>query len=161
MCKNSGMPHLASGHPQTTDKPIIFRWVCVVFCFSLKHSSRLGQFAPKILLKQYVKICEKWEKGLEKIKNMPVCEFSDMAYYGYSLFKSSSNQLRFYKHRNEEKYSAEKLDIVKDEMRLAKEVYKILVRNCAVGYEAANHYYVCKKMLAKKILQCEYTIRQA
>ena len=35
-------------------------------------------------------------------------------------------------------------------MELTKDVRKLAVRNCAIGYEAANHYYVSKTMLAEK-----------
>lgn len=112
-----------------------------------------------ILSEQYEKICAYWEKGLEEIKNMPVCEFKDMAYYGYSLFKSSLNQLRYYQLRNKGNYDKEMLAIVKNELELAKEVYRLLTRNCTIGYEAANHYYVCKTMIEEKIIQCEYLVR--
>ena len=92
-------------------------------------------------------MCEKWEIGLEAIKDMPVCEFSDMALYGYTLFKSSYNQIRFIRMREDIRCKAECIDILKDEIKLARTVYEIMCRNSAVGYEAANHYYVNKTIL--------------
>lgn len=116
------------------------------------------KFSVDIMISQYEKLCANWEKGLEIIKDMPVCEFCDMAYYGYSLFRSSLNQLRYYKNRDENGCGYDTKDIIKAEMNLTKDVYKIAVRNCAIGYEAANHYYVSKTMLAEKLVQCDYIL---
>ena len=113
-----------------------------------------------ILLNQYTKICDFWERGLREIKNMPLCEFKDMAFYGYSLFKSSLNQLKYYKLRNTGGSRIEMTKIIEKERILSEEVYKMLVRNCCIGYEAANHYYVCKTMIAEKLLQCEYLLKK-
>lgn len=109
---------------------------------------------------QYKKLCEKWEKGLEKIKNMPVCEFSDMALYGYTFFKSSYNQVKFIRIRQDESKKQERIEIIKDEIKLAKTAYEIMCRNSSVGYEAANHYYVNKTMLAEKIVQCASLLKE-
>ena len=38
-------------------------------------------YTPEILENQYAKVCDGWEKGLEFIKDMPLCEFKDMAVY--------------------------------------------------------------------------------
>lgn len=103
---------------------------------------------------QYKKLCLKWEQGLELIKDMPACEFSDMALYGYTFFKSSYNQLKFNRIREDESKKSECAEIIKDELHLAETAYEIMCRNSSVGYEAANHYYVNKTMLAEKIVQC-------
>ena len=76
-----------------------------------------------------------------------------------TLFKASYNQISFYIERNSSN-DAEKLrEIVKDEMNLAISAYEIMLRNSAVGYEAANHYYVSRSMLAEKIVECEYLLK--
>lgn len=116
-----------------------------------------GPYDVETVIKQYEKLCAKWKEGLKVIENMPDCEFKDVAYYGYYLFKSSLNQLNYYMLRdkldNSEIYS-----VIKNELDIALEVYKILIRNCTIGYEAANHYYVSKTMIAEKIIQCNYLI---
>ncbi len=117
-----------------------------------------NKYSIDVMIKQYEKLCELWKKGLEIIKDMPCCEFSDMAYYGYSLFASSLNQLRYYKNRDEDGSAYNTYDIIKEEMELTKDVYKLAVRNCCIGYEAANHYYVSKTMLAEKLIQCDYLL---
>ena len=117
-----------------------------------------GELSIDVMISQYEKLCTLWEKGLEFIKDMPMCEFCDMAHYGYSLFRSSLNQLRYYKNRDENGCGYETDYIVKAEMELAKDVYKLMVRNCCIGYEAANHYYVSKTMVAEKLIQCEFLL---
>ncbi len=101
---------------------------------------------------QFKKLSEKWAIGLEIVEAMPVCEFKDMVVYGYTLFKSSYNQIRFLTARKGDDEAC--VEIIKEEIELAKKAYEILGRNSAVGYEAANHYYVNKTMLAEKIVSC-------
>ena len=120
---------------------------------------RLG-YTEEIFEEQYRKLSEKWEKGLEILEDMPVCEFSDMALYGYTFFKSSYNQVRFIRIRGNDNLRDECVNILKDEINLAKTAYEIMSRNSAVGYEAANHYYVNKTMLAEKIISCSLMIKE-
>ena len=111
-------------------------------------------YPENVFLSQLEKLCNEWEKGLKLIKNMPENEFYDMAVYGYSLFKSSYNQALFYSARNKGEIIPVKL--IENEKELAVQNYKIMQRNYAIGYEAANHYYVTKTMLLEKIIQCDY-----
>ena len=53
---------------------------------------------------------------MEKIKNMPSCEFNDMAEYGYTLFKSSYNQIKYYAERKK----ANDIKLFEEEKELAK-----------------------------------------
>jgi hypothetical protein len=115
-------------------------------------------YPPEVLEKQYALICESWEKGLEIIKDLPLCEFKDMAYYGYTLFKGSLNQIRFYIERDGRHNKEVMRGIVENEKELAKTVYEIMLRNSAVGYEAANHYYITTSSIAEKIIQCDYLL---
>lgn len=115
-------------------------------------------YPPEVLESQYRLLCIEWEKGLEIIKDMPECEFKDMAYYGYTLFKSSHNQIKYYLERDGGKDKTIMNEIVKSEKGLAILAYKIMLRNSAVGFEAANHYYVTRTNLKEKIVQCEYLL---
>lgn len=120
-------------------------------CYSYDDVTSWRSIYPEDIFKnQFKKICKIWEEGLEFIEDMPECEFRDMAYYGYSLFKSSYNQIEYYQTKAK--------DIIEDECRLALYNYEIMKRNAAVGYEAANHYYVSKTMLLEKIVQCDYLL---
>ena len=35
-------------------------------------------------------------------------------------------------------------------------MYQLMLENPAIGYEAANHYYFNKMMLAEKYISCEH-----
>ena len=37
-------------------------------------------------------------------------------------------------------------------------MYRLMTKNNLIGYEAANHYYFNKSMLAEKVLNCQYII---
>ncbi len=117
-------------------------------------------YTGEIIAKQYELICNDWEKGLEIIKDMPDCEFKDMAYYGYTLFKASYNQTAYYLERDGDANRDIMNELVKSELELAVIAYKIMLKNAAVGYEAANHYYVTRSSLAEKIIQCEYLLNK-
>ena len=115
-------------------------------------------YPPEILENQYRKLCEQWEKGLAVLKDMPTCEFYDMALYGYTLFKSTHNHIRYVRQRDGERNAAIMRDAVASERELALLAYRIMLRNAAVGFEAANHYYVTRANLAEKLVQCDYLL---
>lgn len=118
-----------------------------------------GVYTSEILETQYAKLCEEWEKGLEIIKDIPDCEFKDMAVYGYTLFKSALNQISYYILRDGVPDKAKMDKLVKSEKELALTAYKIMLRNSAVGYEAANHYYVTRSSFMEKVVNCEYLLK--
>ncbi len=115
-------------------------------------------YTPEALEMQYTKLCGEWEKGLEIIEDMPEYEFNDMAVYGYTLFKSSLNQIRYYMLRDGNKAKPKMKEIAENEKQLAVAAYKIMLRNSAVGYEASNHYYVTRAALMEKIINCNYIL---
>ena len=41
---------------------------------------------------------------------------------------------------------------------LALLAYRIMLRNAAVGFEAANHYYATRSNLIEKVVQCDYLL---
>ncbi len=118
---------------------------------------------------QFRLLSEKWEKGLRMLDKLPPCELKDAAEAGYSLFKSSYNQIRFIRardayiaaddssHKNE--YRTVMKALLEDELDIAVKVYRIMLKNPAIGYEAANHYYFSRQMLAEKIINCDYLLR--
>ena len=120
-----------------------------------------GVYTPEILESQYAKLCDEWEKGLAVLENMPVCEFKDMAFYGYTLFKGSLNQIRYYMLRDGVPDQAAMDELVKSEKELALMAYEIMLRNSAVGYEAANHYYVTRTSFMEKVVNCDYLLKHS
>jgi len=115
-------------------------------------------YTPDVLEKQYTKLCAEWEKGLEILKDVPICEFKDMATYGYTLFKASLNQIRYYLLRDGEPCREKMDELVKSDKELALMAYEIMLRNSAVGYEAANHYYVTRTSFMEKVVNCDYLL---
>ncbi len=117
------------------------------------------EYPEDVFENQFRLVCEKWEKGLELIKDMKPCEFKDMAYAGYSLFKSSHNQIKFVMARNAGNKEV-MLETAKSELEMATMVYRIMLKNASLGYEAANHYYYSRNNLMEKIVNCDYIIRK-
>ena len=117
-------------------------------------------YTGEVLKTQYDLLCREWEKGLDIIKDMPTSEFKDMAIYGYTLFKASYNQTAYYLERDGKRDKKLMRELVENEKELALKAYEIMLRNSAVGYEAANHYYVTKSQLMEKIVQCDYILSE-
>ncbi len=118
-----------------------------------------AQFPVDIYQQQHRKLCDKWEEGLEYIKDMPSCEFKDMAFYGYTLFASSRNHIDFIRLRDGAADKQAMRAIVENELAQTQLALEIALRNSAVGYEAANHYYCTRSAFAEKIVQCDYLLR--
>lgn len=118
-----------------------------------------GIYTPEILEMQYSKLCAEWEKGLDVIKDIPNCEFKDMAVYGYTLFKATLNQIRYYILRDGKPDKSEMDKLVQSDKELALMAYKIMLRNSSVGYEAANHYYVTRTSFMEKVVNCDYLLK--
>lgn len=128
-------------------------------CYPHDHLDKWrSQYPREVFQSQFRKICEKWEEGLELIKEMPDCEFKDMAYYGYTLFAASRNQIDFVIEREGGADRGRMAAIVEDELKQAVTALNIALRNSSVGYEAANHYYVSRTALMEKIVQCRYLL---
>lgn len=134
---------------------------CTMTCYPYDDLKNYRSIYPEdVLLSQYEKVCLGWEKGLELIKDMPICEFKDMAFYGYTLFASSRNQIQYTMERDGEKRKDIMDRILVSEKELAKMALEICLRNSAVGYEAANHYYFPRFALFEKLVQCEYLLNK-
>ncbi len=120
-----------------------------------------GNFPLEIFEEQYRKVRSGWERGLEVISGMPACEFVDMAEYGYTLFASSYNQVRYYNKRDSGVSPSDESmrEIVRDELDIAVVALRAMLRNPAIGYEAANHYYCSRMNLWEKIVSCDYLLK--
>jgi hypothetical protein len=55
--------------------------------------------------------------------------------------------------------TARMLEIAEEEKKLALLTFDLMKKNNLLGYEAANHYYFNKGMLAEKVLNCEYVMK--
>lgn len=125
-------------------------------CFSFDDIDTWRVDYPReVYIDQFKKLSEKWKKGLEVIENMPDCLFKQAAWGGYALFRSSYLQAEFTHKRTcgDKKYLYE---IAEEEKSLALLMYELMQKSSLFGYEAANHYYFNRGMLAEKVINCEY-----
>lgn len=106
---------------------------------------------------QFEKLCQGWEIGLGMIPEDDESEIAVMAKATYCLFRSSLNQIRFIRARDEGRF-ADAVREAENERSIAKEMLKLMNKNAAIGYEAANHYYFSKGQLAEKVVNCDYMI---
>ena len=51
-------------------------------------------------------------------------------------------------------------EIVKNEKQLALTALEIMLRNSAVGFEAANHYYATRSSLMEKVINCDWLLEK-
>ena len=112
-------------------------------------------YPREVFIDQLKKLSKKWEEGLEVIKDMPDCEFKDVALGGYLLFYSSYLQSEFCDKRD----TADKeylISLAEKEKENAYLMYGLMSKNNRFGYEAANHYYFNKGSLMEKVINCEY-----
>ena len=124
-------------------------------CYAYDDIDKWRHIYPRdVYINQYKKLSDKWREGLDMIKDLPDNLFKITATGGYLLFYSSYLQSEFIDKRE----SASKeylLDIVRKEKENALMMYNLMLKSSTIGYEAANHYYFNKMMLAEKVLNCE------
>lgn len=140
------------------EKPTGYKATMTCFAYDDLESWRYT-YPVDVFEKQFAKLCEKWEAGLRMLPEGDTSEMAIMARSAYCLFKSSLNQIRFVRARDDERY-ADAIEAAKDEITVAKEMVKLMNQNAAIGYEAANHYYFSKGQIVEKIVNCNYIIEQ-
>ncbi len=104
---------------------------------------------------QFRKLCDGWKKGLALIDEGDESEVAVMARAAYCIFRSSLNQIRFIRARDEDRFADAKA-IAEDEEEIARYMLDQMNKNAAIGYEAANHYYFSKGQIAEKIINCRH-----
>lgn len=119
-------------------------------------------YPADILENQFRLVSEKWEEGIELLGDEG--ELSDISYISYSLFRASYNQVKFVRLRdayiadNNAETAKALVEVIKEEKAISEKVYEIMCRRPEVGFEAANHYYYSKGMIAEKIINCNWLI---
>ena len=125
-------------------------------CYAYDDLDKWRSIYPReVYIDQLRKLSEGWRQGLWEIERMPDCDFKQAAWGGYALFYSSYLQADFIFHR-ERGDRARLREILAEEKKLAFLMYGLMQKSSLFGYEAANHYYFNKAMLAEKVLNCEY-----
>ena len=128
-------------------------------CFAYDDLERWrGNYPAEVLEEQFARLCEGWQRGIAMLPEGE-SEVSLMARAAYCLFKSSLNQIRFVRARDEERFS-DAASIAKEELAIARDMLALMNKNAAIGYEAANHYYFSKGQITEKILNCHHVIER-
>ena len=125
-------------------------------CFSYDDIDTWRSIYPRdVYISQLKKLREKWKNGIDVAKDLPDCTFKRMAYAAYAIFSSCYVQAEFIDKRKNG--NAEYLiSLIKDEEENALLLYDLMQKDAHIGFEAANHYYYNKFMLAEKVLNCRY-----
>ncbi len=136
------------------DTPTGYKATMTCFAYDDLDSWR-SIYPADVFEEQFSKLCDGWERGLAMLDPHDDSETAVMARAAYCLFKSSLNQIRFIRARDNGCYPSA-LSAAEDEIRAAKEMLSLMNKNSSIGYEAANHYYFSKGQLAEKIINCHY-----
>ena len=139
-----------------------------------------GDYPAGVLADQFVKLSDKWEKGLpyfrnalEKAENpsekMHALEDYRFATTAWIHFRSVANQVRFVMARDGLRsgdLGQKEVDaiikaieeIARDEIQLARQIYQLSKEDSRIGFEASNHYYYFPLDFVEKVINCEYIL---
>ncbi len=147
--QNSGVSNLLYAEPTGYE--------ATMTCFPYDDVEKWRAVYPRdIFENQFRLVSEKWEDGLRLLDGVGG-EISDVAYVSYTLFKSTYNQIKFVRLRDDAEANREELlAILDDERNMAERVYEIMMRLPEIGFEAANQYYFDSAAIAEKIINCEH-----
>ncbi|KKR03706.1 MAG: hypothetical protein UT30_C0021G0005 [Candidatus Uhrbacteria bacterium GW2011_GWF2_39_13] len=121
---------------------------------------------PELIFeKQFQNLTEHWHEGLKILedarKRMPaksLDDFTDLknvAIAAYCHLRSTYLQIRFIRLRDKGLKEG-LLQILNEEIKLAKIMHDIVMRDSRIGFEASNHYFYTLNDLREKVLNCEY-----
>ncbi len=135
-------------------------------CFAYDDLDHWRSVYPReTFLELLRQLSERWNKGIDVIRDMPACEFRDVAMVCGALFEASYNAARFVAAREELEKTPDDVScrnemrrIIVRERELAVETYRIMRRRPCIGYEAANHYYFSQGSMMEKVVNCGYLL---
>lgn len=108
---------------------------------------------------QFRLLSQKWKDGLDAMESMRGTELYMVAETCYDIFRSCYNQVRYVQLQEEGKYS-DMIKILREEEKLALNMYEHALADAKLGYEAANHYVYTPQMCLEKVLNCRKLIRE-
>lgn len=122
-----------------------------------------GHYPEDIFEKAFAELSRLWKIGLDKLQNCrksikPEAQaaFEDLlnvAQASYYHFHSSYLQIKFVRRRDEGN-KQEMLEIIDEEIILAKKLLELCRKDSRIGFEATNHYFYNENTLKEKILNC-------
>ncbi len=134
-----------------------------------------GIYPEEILENQFEKLSIGWANGLIALKSAEINvavknsgllrDMMSVAATVHCHFRSTYLQIAFIRLRNKlymednenrEKIIKEIIEIIDEEIHLAKELYKIVSTDSRIGFEASNQYFYTGQDLKEKVVNCEY-----
>ncbi|MBP3391638.1 MAG: hypothetical protein J6L76_02485 [Clostridia bacterium] len=131
-----------------------------------------GIFPVEVLEKQFGLMATRWGEGLallesqvtEEMMSSSPCleEFMQIAQATYCLLQSGYQQITYNRLRNLYDETKDKtllpqiLSLIDQELEIAQKMYRVMIHNSTIGYEAANHYFFNRMSIAEKVINCLY-----
>ena len=131
-------------------------------------------YPPKVFIEQFIKIADGFDAAIATLKGQtsstrPNANFHKALEQEISVataasihFRSTANQARFVELRDQLQKAPEVRDelvqVLKSEIDLARQLYRIQSRDSRIGFEATNHYFYIPQDLLEKIINCEHLI---
>ncbi len=135
-----------------------------------------GIYPEEVLEEQFKNLSIEWKNGLEIVKQMQeevhqkktdnFADLQNVSEAAYCHFRSTYLQIAYTRLRNrlsgmeapENRGSIINriLDILAEEIEIAKMLHGIVEKDSRIGFEASNHYYYTLQDLKEKVLNCEY-----
>ena len=144
--QNAGPSNLLYSAPSGFDASM------TCYCYDALDTWR-AIYPRNTYLALWQQLSERWHKGVEMLGDMPDCEYKQMALAADAIFSSCCAQVRFIMAREQGDTETMKALVAKEQQN-ALALYHLMQKNPHVGYEAANHYYYNKGMLAEKVISC-------
>lgn len=123
-------------------------------------------YPQDIFARQWRLLSQKWKEGLEllqqarnEIPNEKKILFEDInrvAQACYCHFRSTYLQIAFISLRNSKCDSKKLIEILDEEIELAKTLESLALADSRIGFEAANQYAYTTNDLREKVVNCEY-----
>ena len=129
-----------------------------------------ANYSAEVFEEQFRILSERWQEGImslekagkiipaEKMDNF--IELENISRTAYCHFKSTCNIIQFVQMRNAGAGCEKITAVLDDEIKLTKELHRIVCSDSRIGFEASNHYYYTINDLKEKIINCEYLKKQ-
>lgn len=141
-------------------KPSGFAATMITFPYDDLNKWR-GPYSEATFQSQFEKLARRWDEGVAilnevRVKHPSVEEEWRLAAACACCFHSTANQIRFVRIRKRKPDEA--MAILRDEIRLAREMFDLVRVDSRIGFEATMQYSFARFDLAEKILNCRHLL---
>lgn len=132
--------------------------------------TNISEIKPEMACEQFNKLSKGWQKGLDKLlkseelvpleKYENYQELRQISEAAYCHFRSSYLQYKFILLRENCKNVDILLQIVEEELSLAKKMFELVRINSLIGFEPTCHYFYTQNDFMEKVLNCNYIMEK-